>query len=109
PFELFRAAAYAGRTDDAAHAFRHFEVLERLADRVALLALDAPRDATCARVVRHQDDESAREADERRQRGAFRAALLFIDLNDDLLAFAQDLADLHTLARLGLLDEVLAG
>ena len=100
------AAADAGRAHDAAHAVGDLQVLERLADDVALLALDAARDAAGAGVVRHQHDEPAGEADEGRERRTFGAAFLLIDLDDDLLAFAQNLADLDAIARFGLLDEV---
>ncbi len=74
------------------------ELLERLAHDVAVLALDAARDAAGAGVVRHQDDESAGEADVGGERRALGAALLLFDLDDDLLAFAQDIADLDPVA-----------
>ncbi len=109
PAQLFGAAADAGGAHDAAHAVGRREILERLAHDVALLALDASRDAAGARVVRHQDDEPAREADVGGERRALRAALFLVDLDDDLLAFAQNVADLDALALLGLADEVLAG
>ena len=54
------------------------------------------------RVVRHQHDEAAGEADIRGERRALGAALLLLYLDDDLLAFAQNVADVHAVALLGL-------
>ena len=109
PAQLFGAAADACGADDAAHAVGRRELLERLAHDVAVLALDPARDAAGARVVRHQDDEAAREADVGGEGRALGAALFLIDLDDDFLAFAQHVADLDAIALLELLDEVLVG
>ena len=84
-------------------------LLQRLAHLVALAVADAPRDAARAGVVRHQDDEPAGEADEGRQRGALGAAFFLLDLDDDFLAFAQDLADVDPAVGTRLVDEVLGG
>ena len=80
-------AADAGGASDDAHPLRDAELVHRLAQLVAILALDAARDAAAPRVVRHQDEIAAGEADEGRQRGALVAALVLFDLNDDLGAF----------------------
>jgi hypothetical protein len=109
PAKLFGAATNPGRPDDATHAVGQGEVLERLAHDIAVLALNPARNAAGARVVRHQHDETSREADVGRESRAFRAALFLIDLDDDFLAFAQHIANLDALARLGLADEILAG
>ena len=71
----------------------HLELLDGVAQLVALLALDAARYAAAARVVRHQDQVAAGEADERGQRGALGAALVLVDLDDEFLAFAQRVLD----------------
>ena len=55
------------------------------------VAGNAARDAAGARVVRHQDDEASGQADERGQGRALGAAFLFLDLDDDVLAFLQDI------------------
>ena len=52
------------------------------AQLVAVLALDAARDAAAARVVRHQHEVAAGERDERGQRRALVAALFLLDLDD---------------------------
>ena len=85
------------------------ELLEGLAHDVAILALDAARHAAGAGVVRHQHDEPAGQADVGSERRALGAAFLLIDLDDDFLAFAQDVANLDAVALLGLLDEVFVG
>src|SRR5690606_23450741 len=109
PTQLFGAAADTCRPDDAAHAFGRSQIFEGLANDFAVFARDAPRDAARTRAVRHQYEEAAREADEGGKGCALVAALLLVDLNDDLLVLAENVAYLHALALLGLADEVLAG
>ena len=86
-------------------------VVQRFAQRVAVVALDAARNAAGAGVVRHQDDEPAGQADEGGQRGALVAALFLLDLDDDFLAFLDQVADAAAAAFLAglLVLEVLAG
>src|SRR4029077_17896809 len=56
-------------------------------------ALDAARHAAAARIVRHEDEVAAREADEGGERGAFVAALVLLDLDDQLVAFGDRVLD----------------
>ena len=93
PLQLFERAADAGGAADDAHALRHFELVDEVAQLVALLALDAARHAAAARVVRHQHEVAAGQADEGGERGALVAALVLVDLDDQLLAFAQHVLD----------------
>ena len=44
--------------------------------------------------VRLQDDETPGEADKGGQRGALVAAFFLVDLDDDVLTFFQDVADI---------------
>ena len=60
---------------------------------MTLLALDAARDAARARVVGHEHQIAAREADEGRECGAFVAALFLLNLDDELLTFADGFLD----------------
>ena len=71
------------------------ELVHDLAHLVAVFALDAARDAPGARVVRHQHQEAAGEADERGEGRALGAALFLFDLDDEFLAFGEQLADVH--------------
>ncbi len=71
------------------------QLVERVLGDVALLALDAARDAARARVVRHQDQEAARQADEGREGRALVAALFLLDLHEDFLALLQHVADVE--------------
>ena len=69
-----------------------------LAQFVALLALDAARYAAAARVVRHQHDVAAGQADVGGQRRALVAALVLFHLHQQFLAFAQGFLDRGTVA-----------
>ena len=93
PLQLFGRAADAGGAHDRAHAFGNLHLVERFAQLLAILAFDAARDAAGARIVRHQHQEAAGEADEGRQRGALVAAFFLLDLDDEFLALVEQLAD----------------
>jgi len=83
-------AVDAGRAHDDAHAVRDLEIREDLAEGLPVLALDAPRDAAGARVVGHQHKIASGDAQERGQRGTLVAAFLLLDLDDEFLAFVDD-------------------
>ena len=89
-------AADAGGAHDRAHAVGNLHLVERFAQLLAVLAFDAARHAAGAGVVRHEHEEAAGEADEGRERGALVAAFLLLDLDDDFLAFVEQLADVET-------------
>ena len=93
PLQLFGAAADAGRAGDDAHALRHVEAADRVAQLVALLAFDAARHAAAARIVRHQHEIAAGERDVGRERRALVAALVLVDLDDQLHAFLELILD----------------
>jgi hypothetical protein len=88
PLQFFGVASDAGGAGDHAHAGRQVKLVDRLAQFLPILALDAARDAAAARVVRHQHQVAPGERNEGRQRGALVAALLFFDLDDQFLALA---------------------
>ena len=102
PLQLFRAAADGGGAGDQAHALRHVELIHVLAQFGALVALDAARDAAAARVVGHQHQVAAGERDVGGERSALVAALVLLDLDDELLAFLQGLLDRGLGVRAGL-------
>ena len=108
PLQLLDRAADAGGAHDGAHAVGDLQLVHDLAHLVAVFALDAARHAAGARVVRHQHQEAAGEADEGGEGRALVAALLLLDLDDEFLAFGEQLADVHP-AALRLLAEVLLG
>ena len=93
PLQFFGRAADRGGARDHAHAFRDHQLVDGVAQLVAVLALDAARDAAAARVVRHQDQVASREADEGGEGGALVAALVLLDLDDQVLAFAEGILD----------------
>ena len=89
---LDRASDSRGAGNDA-HAVGYFELVDRVPQFVAFFAFDASGNAAAARIVRHEDDIAAGEADERGQGRAFGTALVLVDLDDKLLAFAQGFPD----------------
>ncbi len=93
PLQLFGIAADAGGADDHAHVVGDVQLVQRVFQRGTVFALDATRDATGARRVRHQDHVAASQRDERGQGSALVAALFLVHLDHDFLAFTQQLAD----------------
>ena len=93
PLQLLDRFADPGGAHDQTHVVGVFELAEGFAQVAAVLALDAPRHATGARVVRHQHQVAAGQRDEGGQRRALVAALLFLDLDDDLEALGDGLVD----------------
>src|SRR5450759_3567284 len=108
PLQLLDGAPDACGAHDGAHAFGNIELPHDLAHLIAVLALDAARDAAGARIVWHQHEEAAGKAHEGRECGTLRAALLLLNLHRDFLAFSQELADVQT-PPLGLLPKELLG
>jgi len=109
PLQFFGAAPYTGGAHDRAHAVGNHQSIHGIAHLLAILALDAARYAAGARIVRHQYQETAGEADEGRKGRAFVAALFFFDLDDQFLPFLQQVLDIEPPAIRGLRPEVLLG
>src|SRR5205085_7635318 len=98
----------AGGADDHAHVVGDGQRVHRLLEGGAVVALDPAGNAAGGGGVRHQHHVAAGQGDERGQGGALVAALFLVDLDDDFLAFAQDL--LHAgLVGAHARDEVVAG
>src|SRR5262249_52337810 len=72
------------------------ELVHDLAQLVAVLALDAPRHAAAARVVGHEHQVAPGEADEGGEGGALVAALVLLDLDDQLVALGDRVLDAGT-------------
>ena len=93
PLQLGRGAADAGGARNDGHALGVLELVHRLLEFGTVLALDAARDATAARVVGHQHHIAAGQRDEGGQGRALVAALFLLDLDDQFLAFTDDFVD----------------
>ena len=91
--QFFGVAAHAGGADDQAHLVGQLELVEHFLEVGAVVAFDAARDAAGARVVRHQHEIAAGQRDERGQGGALVAALFLLDLDQQFLAFLEQVAD----------------
>ena len=107
PLQFLRTAVDTRSAQDDAHALRNFDIAQRFSCCVSVLAYDSPRYAAGARLVRLQYDKAPGEADESGQGSALVAALFFVDLHDDVLAFFQDVADVRFAAAFVGLDEIL--
>jgi hypothetical protein len=107
PLQLGGAAADAGGARDQAHALGVLELVEVLLQLFAVLALDAPADAAAARVVGHQHQVAAGQADEGGQRRALVAALFLLDLHQQVVAVAHHVLDARVL-HVGAVAEVVA-
>ncbi len=105
--QFFGAAAKACGAHDHAHIGRDVEAVQGFAQFIALFTLDASGNAAGTRVVRHQHQIAASEADEGGQGCALVAAFFLVDLDDDFLAFFQNVFDVD--ATFNLFGEVFAG
>ncbi|OIQ80660.1 hypothetical protein GALL_375750 [mine drainage metagenome] len=93
PLQFFQVAADAGGTGDHAHAGGDFQLRHDVAQFVAVFTLDAARNAAAARIVGHQYEVAAGQADERGEGSALVAAFVLVHLDDQFLAFAQRFLD----------------
>ena len=93
PLQLFLRTADAGGAHDQAHAFGDVEAAHHLADFLTVLALDSARDPAGARVVGHQHQVAAGQADKSGQRRALVAAFFLLHLDHDFLALPDRLPD----------------
>ncbi len=95
PLQLFDALADASGADNDRVVLGNIELGHRLAHLGALFSLDAARDAAALGVVRHQHQVAPGQTHEAGQRRALAATFFLFDLNDQLLAFLDDVADTH--------------
>ncbi|MNS73921.1 hypothetical protein D3C72_1073800 [compost metagenome] len=93
PLEFGRRAADAGGARDDAHALRVLELVHRLLELGAVVALDAARHATATGVVGHQHDIAAGQRDEGGEGRALVAAFFLFDLDGEFLAFTDHVLD----------------
>ena len=108
PLQFLGIAAHAGGTDDQAHFIGQLQFIHGVLEALPVLAFDASRDAAGTRIVRHQHEVAAGQADEGGQGRALVAAFFLVDLDDDGLAFLDQLADAG-LVRIDAWREVLPG
>ena len=108
PLQLFGGAADRGSAGDETHSRGYFELVHDLAQFGALVTLDTPRHAAAARVVGHQHEVAAGQRDVGGEGGALVAALVLLDLDDQLVTFLEDV--LRTdLALVAVAAEIAAG
>ncbi len=99
PLQFGRAAANTGGARDDGHAVGVFQLVHRFLEFGAVLALDAAAHATAARVVGHQHHIAAGQRDERGQGCALVAALFLFHLDQQFLAFFDDVVDARLVGR----------
>ena len=93
PLQFGRAATNACGAGNDGHAVGVFQLVHRLFEFCAIVALDATADATATGVVGHEHHIATRQADERGERSAFVAAFFFFDLHQHFDAFFDDVLD----------------
>ena len=98
PLQLFHAAADAGGAGNQAHAARHFQFGHRGFELLALFALNAARHAAAARIIGHQHQIAAGQADKGGERRAFVAALVFFHLHNHFHALFEHVLNAGTAA-----------
>ena len=108
PLQLVGGATHAGGADDHAHVVGNGQRVHGLFQGLAVVTLDAARDAAGGGRVGHQHHVAAGQRDERGQGGALVAALFLVHLNNHFLAFAQVFLQAG-LVRVDAGDEVVAG
>ncbi len=106
PLQLGSGAPDAGGAGDQAHALGVVKLVEVLFQLFAVFTLDAPADAAAARVVRHQHQVAARQADEGGQCRTLVAALFLFDLDQQFLAVGDGVLDLRVADVDAFLEEV---
>ncbi len=109
PLQGFGGFADASSANDQAHAVRKLQARQRFFQFGTVVALDTAGNSPGARVVRHQYQIAARQADKGGERSAFVAAFFFINLHDNFLTFPQYVFDIRTTMRIVVGGEVFAG
>ena len=109
PLQRFSGFANARGTHDKTHAVRQLKARQRFFQLGTIVTFDTARNAAGARVVRHQYQVAACQADKGGQRGAFITALFFINLNNDFLTFAQNVLNVRAAMSAVIGWEVFAG
>src|SRR5438105_6291636 len=89
PLQFFGRTPDARRAGDNAHSARNFERANCLTELVALFALHPSRYAAAAGVVRHEHKVATGQRYVGCERGAFAAAFVLVDLDDQFLALAE--------------------
>ena len=93
PLKLFDRAADAGGAGDRAHAGGQIELIHGFAQFLAFFTFDATGNTASARVVGHQNEVAAGEADEGGECRTLVAAFFLFNLNDEFLTFGERFAD----------------
>ena len=109
PLQSISRFTHTGGADDQTHAIGQFEAGQRFFQFGTVIAFNTTRNATRARVVWHQYQIAACQANKGSQRSAFVAAFFFINLDDNFLTFAQHIFDVRTAMRVVISREIFAG
>ncbi len=108
PLQFAGVPAYAGGARNDAHAMGVIELIERGFQFGPVFAFDPAADAPAAGIVGHQHHIAPGQADKSGQGGPFVAALFFFHLNQQFLAFTDDILNAG-LGRTGVALEILPG
>ena len=83
-----RRSTDASGSGNDGHTVGVFQLVHGLFEIRTVIAFNAPTHAATPGVVRHQNNITARQGDEGGERGTFVASLLFLDLDQKFLSFA---------------------
>ena len=110
PLQFFGAAAKSGSTDNHAHFFRQLQRVQGIFQFLTLFAFNAAGDTASTRVVGHQYQIAAGQADKGGQGSALVTTFFLVDLNNDFHAFTDHILDVDPAAGIfAVFLEILAG
>ena len=93
PLQFLRAAPDSGRPGNQGMIGRHLQTLQRVPQIRAIITRYPAGYPAALRIVRHQDEEAACQADERGQGRALGSAFILVDLDYHFLSFLDHLFD----------------
>ena len=100
---------HTGGADNQTHSIRDIQGRQGFFQLGAVIPFDTAGDPPGTRVIRHQNQIAAGQADKSGECRAFITALFFVHLNNDFLTFSQDIFDIRAAGSVVISREILAG
>ena len=93
PLQFFCRPTDRRSARNQTHSLRNLQLIHHVAQLGTLVTFHTARYTAAARIVRHQNEVTTSEADKGGQGGTLVTALIFVDLDDQFLAFTQGFLD----------------